>query len=339
MDAHFFEFNHRLDPLTAVTLLHGTATRDISFGYTVIKYGDPSTAGGVGWTVTPQDGLDGSDFTGGRPHGRIHITGASGAAQFTLKAGAHVDHDAKFDVMLQAPSAGDVLGSYTDITVRLLHVTNHADQAIGGVGHDQLSTFGGADLVKGRAGYDWLDGGTGNDTLFGGTGDDQLIGGAGRDHLRGGAGNDTLYGDYGGTSGTDTLVGGAGDDLLIGGARADRLTGGAGADHFAFYASSESAGTARDLITDFHHAQGDWIDLAFDADTGTAGVQSFADVGSLIGHHGFDGTAGEVRYHYLARLDVTRVLADTTGDGNADFALDLAGKQALHLADLWGHLG
>jgi Ca2+-binding RTX toxin-like protein len=53
------------------------------------------------------------------------------------------------------------------------------------------------------------------------------------------------------------IIGTAGADMLTSGAGNDTMTGGAGADHFIFGASNNGT----DLITDFHVAEGDRLDL------------------------------------------------------------------------------
>jgi len=72
-----------------------------------------------------------------------------------------------------------------------------------------------------------------------------------------------------GTSGASTIIGGGGADTIKGGGGADILTGGQGPDRFIFAALTDSAPSARDLITDFVPGS-DIIDLsAIDANTGT----------------------------------------------------------------------
>ena len=64
-----------------------------------------------------------------------------------------------------------------------------------------------------------------------------------------------------GTSGANTIIGGGGADTTKGGGGADILTGGQGADRFVFAALTDSAPSARDLITDFMPGS-DIIDLS-----------------------------------------------------------------------------
>ncbi|WP_226661415.1 calcium-binding protein [Microbulbifer aggregans] len=93
---------------------------------------------------------------------------------------------------------------------------------------DDLSGFGGNDLIRGQVGADSLDGGKGNDRLYGGEGNDELIGGEGAD---------SLYGD----SGNDILTGGVGNDYLNGGEGSDvyEIAGGDGHDTIGEVSAAE----------------------------------------------------------------------------------------------------
>lgn len=136
----------------------------------------------------------------------------------------------------------------------------------------QLQGYG---LTSGTEGADVLTAGLRDANLWGGGGSDTLTGGRGEDVLLGGAGNDVLFG----ARGEDRLLGGAGDDILNGGTGHDVLTGGDGADRFDLL-----RGTGRDVVTDFHHADGDRIGVApGTAWTVTAGSDGFAVVSIGIG--------------------------------------------------------
>lgn len=166
----------------------------------------------------------------------------------------------------------------------------------------------------------------GNGAVNGTAGPDRLTGSSGADIINGLGGNDVLEGG----AGADKLFGGAGKDVLIGGPGKDTLTGGAGADRFVFKTGDFGGKTAAkaDVIADFHHAQGDIIDLSgVDADTTTARDQSFAFVGKAA----FDHHAGELRYAVTGGHAV--VEGDTNGDGLADFALVLNHVTSLVAAD------
>jgi len=182
------------------------------------------------------------------------------------------------------------------------------DTLQGGDGNDSLYGATGNDLIEGGAGNDFIAAAAGFDTVFGGEGDDQIFGGGRMDELFGEAGNDTIFGDSGrdlldGGAGNDVLDGGTGNDTLIGGAGRDTLTGGTGADVFVF-AAADSLAETPDLITDFRRGV-DKIDL-----TALGGV-SFVTF--------FTGAGNEVRFD----LDTRSLLADLTGDGIADFGVEL----------------
>ncbi|WP_439577096.1 M10 family metallopeptidase C-terminal domain-containing protein [Elioraea sp.] len=177
------------------------------------------------------------------------------------------------------------------------------------------------------AGYDTLAnienliGSAFDDVLIGNDGPNTLWGGAGNDLLDGGAGRDVLYGG----DGNDTLLGGAGNDVLVGGTGVDVLTGGAGKDVFLYetlFDSGVGAGN-RDRILDFQRPL-DVIDLsAIDADPSRAGDQDFV----FIGTGAFNGTAGQLRYGHVGNSTI--VAADVSGDGLADFEIELVGRIAL----------
>lgn len=120
-----------------------------------------------------------------------------------------------------------------------------------------------------------------------------------------------------GTTSADTIEGGIGRDVL---------TGGSGADVFVFGTLADSApGTNRDLVMDFVTGQ-DVIDLSLiDADTATAGHQSFA----------FADTTPTANAVWMT-LAGTRLLlrADVTGDGIADTEISLEGISSVGFADL-----
>lgn len=215
------------------------------------------------------------------------------------------------------------------------------DRLFGGRGNDLLVGGHGTDRLYGGAGSDLLDGGKGNDTLDGGSGFDyadyfyaaagvsvNLAAGTAAD---GEGGTDTLAsieGVYGskfadylvGNAGTNELFGERGNDVLIGGAGQDLTVGGAGADIFRFADGDISGARARaDLIGDFSRAEGDQIDLAgIDANPDVAGDQAF----TFIGRDAFTGTAGELRYAFIAGETV--LSTDLDGDKIADGYIRLA---------------
>jgi Ca2+-binding RTX toxin-like protein len=97
---------------------------------------------------------------------------------------------------------------------------------------------------------------------------------------------------------------------------ADVITGGAGADTFIFN-TGESATSAPDHITDFHHNQHDEI--------------LFLAAHRFMGTAAFSGTAGEIRYA-VAGSEV-HVFFDANGDKHADMEVILTGVHMLVAAD------
>ncbi len=67
---------------------------------------------------------------------------------------------------------------------------------------DQISGFGGNDVMLGLGGDDVMFGGDGNDTMAGGAGHDMLFGDIGSDTMSGGAGNDNMDGGAGSDTAT-----------------------------------------------------------------------------------------------------------------------------------------
>ena len=131
-----------------------------------------------------------------------------------------------------------------------------------------------------------------------------------------------------GTVAEDTINGLAGNDTITGGGGADRLTGGTGADRFVYNTTSDSAVTARDIITDFNRSQADKISFnPIDANSGVSGNQNF----SFIGASAFSNVAGQLRYEVINGN--TFVSGDVNGDSLADFSVQLTGNIALLSTD------
>lgn len=203
-----------------------------------------------------------------------------------------------------------------------------ANNLTGGAGNDKLFGLGGNDEIFDFSGTNELYGGDGNDRLstFGSVGD-LLDGGKGNDDLRGGSGINTMLGG----DGNDQIAGGSAGDLITGGAGRDLLRGNGGGDTF-FYLSIKDSGltkATRDVISDFSGFgfEGDQINLsAIDANTanGSATNEDFVFTTGLALNDGlgaFTKTAGELRY-VLTSVGAV-IYGDVTGDGKADFSIDV----------------
>ncbi|HEX8380382.1 MAG TPA: cadherin domain-containing protein [Allosphingosinicella sp.] len=169
--------------------------------------------------------------------------------------------------------------------------------------------------ITGTAGSDSISASSFSPALRTTNSEDTVFGRDGHDNIQGLAGDDELYGE----GGNDTLTGGAG---------ADRLSGGLGKDQFTYNSASESAGAARDLITDFSRSQGDKISLsAIDANSLVSNNQAFTFIGSAA----FSNVAGQLRFETSG--GVTTISGDINGDGVADLQIQLSGSIALIASD------
>lgn len=153
---------------------------------------------------------------------------------------------------------------------------------------------------------------------------DQWVGTGFKDRMAGGAGNDWMSGDSGadrlnGGRNNDTLLGGNGADKLTGGYGRDTMTGGAGADDFIYVTAADSAASIkRDIITDFEHLTDD-LDFS-----------SFLPGGSFIDAADFGNVAGQIRYSKASGI----LQGDVTGDGKADFEINIGNKPVISAEDL-----
>lgn len=243
----------------------------------------------------------------------------------------------------------------------------------GGLGNDLLISYGGDDHLIGDAGNDTLRSLSGADILEGGKGDDSywvfadttdsIVDSGGIDTIRttrswdlrnnptienvelsafgdwsvtgneldnkltGAGGDDVLRG----LDGNDRIDGGFGKDVLVGGEGRDILSGGRGDDRFTFGDGDVGVGAARDVILDY----GDYDQISvglIDADTTRYSNQAF----TFIRDREFTGTAGELRFESQTDGNgdvVTLVEGDQTGDGVADFQLELRGQHMLYEGD------
>lgn len=189
-----------------------------------------------------------------------------------------------------APEApGQVSGTTTSVTDT---VNGKVHYTVTGVDADARTLFGliSSGDITGAAAYVLRD----DDTLTGSIRNDALLGFDGNDRINARAGN----------------------DILVGGEGRDVLSGGDGRDIFRYLAKDDSGTTAaaRDVITDFSHADGDRIDLSrIDANEHTAANERFRFVTA------FSGGAGEVMVKQVAGGYL--VLADTDGLAGSDFSV------------------
>lgn len=158
-----------------------------------------------------------------------------------------------------------------------------------------------------------------------------MIGSANGRYLGGNALDNVLTGSEGknilaSRDGDDTLIGNGGNDILFGSTGADTMSGGAGNDRFDFGQVTDSTAASRDVILDFTQSE-DRLNFGYmDANANRSGNQAFA----LISGN-FTGEAGQIRTYIEG--DHTFVAADITGDGIADFLLELNTPLALTTAD------
>jgi Ca2+-binding RTX toxin-like protein len=143
--------------------------------------------------------------------------------------------------------------------------------------------------------------------------------------IKSSAGKDFLLGKVTG----DKLSGLDGDDTLVGGLGRDTLKGGAGADLFKFNSIEETGITSktRDTISDFHHDEGDRIDLSsIDASDTLTGNQAFIFIGTAA----FSSNAtGQLRFDTKAHVLYGSNDADTT----PEFSILLSGVTELFIKD------
>jgi PHD/YefM family antitoxin component YafN of YafNO toxin-antitoxin module len=253
-------------------------------------------------TVVAAADLDGTQpaysIVGGADAARFTINPQTGVLQFVTGPDYELPGDANGDnVYNVVVQAGD--GVFTDTQTLSVSVANLRD----------------GNVVTGTTGGDSISATSTNPALRTTGAEDNV---SGRD------GNDTILG----LAGDDWLAGDAGNDVLNGGAGADRMTGGLGKDQFVYNLATESTPGARDVITDFSHAQNDKISLSgIDANSLVAGNQSFTFIGSAA----FSNVAGQLRFETSG--GVTLVSGDVNGDGVADFQIELSGAIAPMASD------
>jgi hypothetical protein len=152
--------------------------------------------------------------------------------------------------------------------------------------------------------------GSGERNLTGTKRSDSLIGNFLANNLNGRKGNDWIVGDLG----NDILKGSLGKDGIYGGEGADQITGDKDRDRIHYTSISDSTAALRDTVR--FDKEDQFVFSSFDGDTTAEGLQGL----TFIGNKTFSGNAGELR----ATRSVLE--ADTTGDGIADFAVNLPGN-------------
>ncbi|WP_201863914.1 peroxidase family protein [Microvirga soli] len=130
-----------------------------------------------------------------------------------------------------------------------------------------------------------------------------------------------------GTGTGNALTGTAGADILVGLGGKDTLSGGTGADTFVLTSAADSgiAATQRDVITGWESS--DTLDLsAIDARPDQNGHQS------LVFVEGLGAVSNRVDFGHVRHFhdnNATYVIGDVTGDGVADFKIEIRGLHTL----------
>lgn len=152
---------------------------------------------------------NGNDLIAGE-EGDDRLLGGDGLDVLMGGAGADILLGGADNDYLNGGADNDLIDGQTGVDT--VHYTTNTDNRINlnlrraqdtGEGLDRLvsvenvSSYGGNDVLIGNAAGNVLDGGAGSDRLEGGQGNDTLIGGDGHDVLRGGAGQDQLFGGSG----------------------------------------------------------------------------------------------------------------------------------------------
>jgi Ca2+-binding RTX toxin-like protein len=298
----------RLDGGNDNDRLFGEAGNDGLFG----GRGDDRLDGGDGRDIA-RGGIGNDDIEGGK--GNDSLFGEDG--NDTLNGGAGDD-------TARGGSGKDTVkgGAGNDT----LHGDAGSDKIFGGTNNDVLRGGADKDVINGEAGKDKLFGDDGDDTLSGGTENDSLEGGKGKDKLNGGKGDDILRGG----DGNDTLKGEDGKDVLFGGGGRDFLTGGAKGDIFEYRSHLESTSSlgGPDRVTDFSRKQKDRFDFRkMDGDLGQPGTNPMIFIGTAA----FSNVAGELRFEIDG--DVTLLLGDVDGNGEADLIIEVDGVQTFRGGD------
>lgn len=198
-------------------------------------------------------------------------------------------------------------------------VDSRADRVFELTSPGSVDVSGGIDTVQSSVTYSIADTFRGRQSIerltLTGTGNISGTGNALANAITGNDGNNVLRG----LAGNDTLRGGAGNDKLYGGDGNDTLIGGAGKDAFIF----DTASASQDLIADFSHAKGDWLQLS------KAVFAAFAYTGTLHSDD-FWAAAGATEAH-----DATDHLIYNTTTGILYYDADgIGGTAAVAVAQL-----
>jgi len=288
-------------------------------------------SGGGGNDTIYSDGTDFGNTNGiGGPH---TIDGGTGndtiyCADGDSVQGGDGNDTIRFDLYFDGRNGqlGTVDGGDGDDHVFLFSGDVTAGKLQGGVGVDTLSVENGLHLdmpefSAATSGFESLELGL-DAFIYGDAEDNNLdfsgftIPGGGGVRVIADDGDDIVVG----SSGNDLLDGVDGNDTLTGGLGRDLLRGGAGLDIFVYESTADSSPNAKqyDTIKDFHHDEGDLLDLSgIDADTTQGGDQAFHLSGST-----FTDTPGEL-IQFVDAEGHTILQGDVNGDGVADLEIRL----------------
>ncbi|WP_368759015.1 M10 family metallopeptidase C-terminal domain-containing protein [Pseudomonas aeruginosa] len=132
-----------------------------------------------------------------------------------------------------------------------------------------------------------------------------------------GSGNDIIIGN----EVTNNIQGGTGDDVIYGAGEADFLVGGSGSDIFVYRDIVDSTVNVSDRILDFTSGQ-DRIDV-------TQILQFIGEDADLKFGSTFTGQVGDSVLSYDSAINETNLGVDFSGQGVADFNIEIVGRVAV----------
>ena len=302
-------------------------------GVTIFLGGSASGGHATGDTLTSIENLSGSSLND-------KLYGDSGDNVLLGQKGDDIFWGGDGNDVIDGGLGFDILNfwrsGYTAESALLVDMAAGTISGAGSLGDTYISIEGYTgtvfnDTMSGDDGSNYLAGAEGDDTLIGLGGADYLHGGSGDDVVDGGAGDDYITS----SAGSSIMDGGAGNDLIVSGSGLDVITGGTGSDVFKFdalWTNFEAnvgivAGT-RKIITDFVSGE-DLLDLS-----GVVPPQSDSHdfPYTFIGTAAFTpGEQGEIRFEY--ENGNTIIYSDQTGNGIANFAIELTGIHVLTADD------